>query len=185
MTAHASCCILNTFWPIITKNVLHSTYFTTDLYHRMTHMATSPPAPVVVISKVIVSFLKDNWSTGGGFYFPFDADRLLLPASMKLHKSMESWHPPGLCFYPKCQQDAGLAQEEQAEGGEPSPCPSAQHWWGHTWSSQYKPDLDVLEWLHGGDLQEMRLRGLGLGSWSKRKPRRHLVNVHKDLTGRN
>lgn len=98
MTAHASCCILNTFWPIITKNVLHSTYFTTDLYHRMTHMATSPPAPVVVISNVIVSFLKDNWSTGGGFYFPFDADRLLLPASMKLHRSMESWHPPGLFF---------------------------------------------------------------------------------------
>lgn len=43
-------------------------------------------------------------------------------------------------------------------------------------------NLDVLEWVHGGDGQERRLRGQGLGSWSKRKPRGHLV---KDLTGRN
>lgn len=36
---------LKYFLAIITKNVLLSSYFTTDLYHRMTHTATSPPRP--------------------------------------------------------------------------------------------------------------------------------------------
>lgn len=108
MTTHASWCILNTFWPIITKNVLLSTYFTTDLYHRMTHIwQHPPPAPVVVISKVIVSFLEAIWSTGGCLYSPFDADS---SCSQLQWSDTEASGTDTLLgsISPKCQQDPGL-----------------------------------------------------------------------------
>lgn len=162
MTAHASCCILNTFWPIITKNVLLSTYFTTDLYHRMTHTATSPHAPVVVISKVIVSFLKDNWSTGGVFLLSLWCRQVTAPSFNEVTQKHGELTPSWALFLPKCQQDAELAQEEQVEGGEPSPCSSAQHWWGHTWSSQYKPGCAGMGPQRGWTGEEAEGAGTGV-----------------------
>lgn len=178
MTAHASCCILNTFWPIITKNVLHSTYFTTDLYHRMTHMATSPHAPVVVISKVIVSFLKDNWSTGGGFYFPFDADRLLLPASMSYTEAWRADTLLGSVFTQNANRMLGWLRRSRSREVSLPPAPLLST--GGASPGAPSTNLDVLEWVHGGDGQERRLRGQGLGSWSKRKPRGHLVRLDRE-----
>lgn len=102
-----------------------------------------PPCPSSGYFKVIVSFLKGIWNTGGCFYSPFDAHVELLPASMNLHRSTQSWHPPGL-YFPKMPTGswAALRSRKREVSLHPAPLlstgeatPAAlgfpvQTWWG-------------------------------------------------------
>lgn len=109
-------------------------------------------------------FLKGNWSTGGGFTFPLMQTG---NCSQLQWSYTEAWRADtllGSVFTPNAIRMLGwLRRSSSGEGSLPPAL--AQHCWGHTWSSQYKPDLGVLEWVMEG-----RLRGRHWGPGQRESP---------------
>lgn len=152
MTTHASCCILNSFWPIITKNVLLSTYFTTDLYHRRTHMATSPPAPVVVFSKgnclILKRYLKHWWV----FLLSLWHRLVTAPSFNEVTQKHRELTPSWALFTQNANRILGCLRKSRSRevSLHPALCSALVRPHLELWGSPYEPDVEVLEWVHEG-----------------------------------
>lgn len=138
-----------------------------------------PPCPSSGYFKGNCLFLKGNWSTGGGFTFPLMQTG---NCSQLQWSYTEAWRADTLLgsVLPKMPSGcwAGSGGAAQGRGAFPLPLLSTAE------ATPGAPSTN-LTWVCWNGSMEGRLRGLALGSWSKRKPRGHLANVHKDLTGRN